>query len=127
MAAVPSSTRIAIVAASGLLLGALVWAISVPLTGHREPFDGSIVYYALSTFVAGALSAWASPRHWWLALLAVYLGQHLYAFVAYPENRAWFLFGLFVNALIPTWLFAAAGALTTFLISRRLTARSSGP
>jgi hypothetical protein len=111
----------------GLALGSLVWAISVPLTGQREPFDGPILYYALSTFAAGVLSALPSPRHWWLALLSVYLGQHLYAFVAYPDTRAWFLFGLFVNALVPTWLFAAAGALLVHLVARWMTRRSSGP
>lgn len=119
--------KIALVAVAGLILGALVWAISVPLTGQREPFDGSMLYYALSTFAAGALSAGLSPKHWWLALLGVYLGQHVYAFVAYPDTRAWFLFGLIVNALIPTWLFAAAGALMVYLISRLRTTRRSRP
>jgi hypothetical protein len=107
----------------GLGLGALIWAFSVRVTGTREPFDGSMLYYAVATFAAGAASALPSPRHWWLALLSVYLGQHLYAFAAYPDTRAWFLFGLFVNALIPTWLYAAAGAFTTYLITRRLTSR----
>lgn len=123
----PNWMKITLVAGAGLVLGALVWVISVPLTGQREPFDGPILYYAVSTFFAGALSAWPSPRHWWIALLSVYLGQHLYAFLAYPDTRAWFLFGLFVNALIPTWLFAAAGALLTYLVSRCLAKRWSGP
>lgn len=123
----PNWMKITLVVVAGSVLGALVWAISVPLTGQREPFDGPILYYAVSTFVAGALSAWPSPRHWWIALLSVYLGQHLYAFLVYPDTRAWFLFGLIVNALVPTWLFAAAGALLTYLVSRCLTKRWSGP
>lgn len=113
-----TSMKIVLVITVGLFLGALVWAISVPLTGQREPFDGSMLYYGLSTFFAGAVSAMPSPSHWWIGLIAVYLGQHLFAFVAYPDMREWFLFGLVVNLLIPTWLFAAAGALTTYLISR---------
>jgi len=48
------------------------------------------------------------PRHAWLAVPSVYLGEQLFAFVAYPDTRAWFLFGLFVNALIPTWLVSGA-------------------
>lgn len=120
VAVVSSPVRIAATAVVGLTLGALIWAISVPVTGHREPFDGSLLYYTLSTFFAGALSAWPSPRHWWLALLGVYLGQHLYMFIAYPDTRAWFLFGLIVNALVPTWTFAAAGAVMVYLISRGL-------
>lgn len=82
-----------------------------------------MLYYAAATFAAGAIAALPSPRHWWLALLAVYLGQHLYAFAAYPETREWFLFGLFVNALVPTWLFAAAGAFSTYWLARRVTRR----
>lgn len=119
-------TRITLVAVGGLAFGALVWALSIPITGQREPFDGPILYYALSTFLAGAFGALPSPRHWWLGLLGVYLGQHLYALIAYPDTRAWFLFGLVVNAMIPTWLFAAAGALTVFLVSRYLAMRSRG-
>lgn len=107
----------------GLGLGALIWALSVPVTGTREPFDGSMLYYSVATFAAGAASALPSPRHWWLALLSVYLGQHLYGFAAYPDTREWFLFGLVVNAVFPTWLFAAAGAFMTYLITRSLCSR----
>lgn len=96
----------------------MIWAISVMATGQREPFDGSMTYYGLTMFAAGAVSAMPSPRHWWLGVISVYLGQHLYAFVAYPELREWFIFGLVVNLLYPTWLFAAAGGLATYLAGR---------
>lgn len=108
---------------AGLVLGALIWAFSVRITGTIEPFDGSMLYYAMATFAAGAASAIPSPRHEWLALRLVYLGQQPYAFAAYPDTRAWFLFGLVVNALVPTWLCTAAGAYTTYLIARRPTRR----
>lgn len=125
MVAMSTSRPRARVVGVGLGLGALVWALSIPLTGMREPFDGSIAYYAAATFLAGALAAIPSPRHWPLAILAVHVGQHLYAFAAYPDTRAWFLFGLVVNALLPTWAFAAAGALLTYAVSR-VSARASG-
>lgn len=112
-----SSLRLLMVIFLGLTLGALIWALSIWVTGYREPFDGSMLYYACTTFLAGAASAMPSPRHWWVALISVYLGQHLYAFAAHPDLREWFLFGLVVNALVPTWLFAAAGALLTYAVS----------
>lgn len=108
----------------GLSLGASIWALSVSLTGEREPFDGPLLYYGAATFAAGALAALPSVRHWWLAVPSVYLGEHLFAFAAYPDTRDWFLVGLFVNALVPTWFFTAVGALFTRLVARRL-ARSS--
>ncbi len=109
----------------GLSIGASIWAVSVSLTGVREPFDGPLLYYATATFAAGALATLPSPRHWWLAVPSVYLGEHLFAFAAYPDTRDWFLVGLFVNALVPTWFFTAVGALVTGLAARRLTRRCS--
>ena len=109
----------------GLTLGASIWAVSVSLTGVREPFDGPLLYYGTATFAAGALATLPSARHWWLAVPSVYLGEHLYAFAAYPDTRDWFLFGLFVNALVPTWFFTAAGALVASLAARRLRRRRS--
>lgn len=102
----------------GLTLGALVWAFSIAATGHREPFDGDLTYYAITTFLAGACAAFVAPRRWWVAVVAVYLGQHLYAFAAYPDTRAWFLFGLIVNVLLPTWIPAAVGAFSAYAVWR---------
>lgn len=111
------------VATLGAMLGASIWAFAVEITGAREPFDGSMPAYALASFAAGAASALPSPRYWWLGALSVYLGEQLYAFVAFPDTRVWFLFGLFVNALIPTWIFAAAGAFATRVVAK---SRSGG-
>lgn len=113
--------RCSLVAGLGLTLGALIWAAGAAVTGVREPFDGPLLYYGCATFAAGALATLPSPRHWWLAIISVYLGEHLYAFAAYPDTRAWFLFGLVVNALVPTWFFTALGALAMRLSARRLT------
>jgi len=107
----------------GMTLGASIWGLSASLTGVREPFDGPLLYYGMATFAAGSLATLPSFRHWWLAVPSVYLGEHLFAFVAYPDTRAWFLFGLFVNALVPTWFFTAVGAFVTSLAGRRLTRR----
>jgi hypothetical protein len=118
--AAPSRARTgALVAAVGLASGAAVYAGSLPITGYREPWDGPVLYYAATTFTAGALSSWVAPRHSVLAVAAVYLGQHLYAYFAHPETRPWLLFGLAMNAVVPTWIFTAAGAVTVRLLARR--------
>ncbi len=119
----PVTRRRALIAGLGLTLGASIWAASAAFNGVREPFDGPLLYYGSATFAAGAIATLPSPRDWWLAILSVYLGEQLYAFAAYPETRAWFLFGLVVNALIPTWFFTALGALSARFAARRLTGR----
>lgn len=114
------------VLAAGILCGAAVWGLSVPLTGVREPFDSPGFYYPVAMLVAGAIAALPAPRYWWLAVIAIFAGERLYAFAMLPETRGWFLFGLVVNALIPTWIPAAIGAACVALLSRQLGRRSSG-
>jgi hypothetical protein len=103
---------------AGLACGAAVWALSIPLTGQREPFDSASLYYPMAMFIAGAVAALPAPRYWWLAVMSVFLGEHLYAFAAFPDTRAWFLFGIIVNALIPTWWSAAVGAALVYGVNR---------
>ena len=91
-----------------------MWALSVPLTGTREPFDSPSLYYPAAMLLAGVVAALPAPRYWWPAVLSVFLGEHLYAFAAFPDTRAWIFFGIVVNALIPTWWPAAIGALIVF-------------
>jgi len=102
----------------GLILGAAVSGLSLPLTGQREAFDASPAYYLSAAFIAGALATLPAPRFWWLAVFAVFLGEHIYYAAAYPDMRPWFLFGLIINAILPTWWSAAAGALLVFLGAR---------
>ena len=103
---------------AGLLLGAAVSGLSLPLTGQREAFDASPAWYLTAAFLAGALATLPAPRFWWLAVLAVFLGEHAWYAAAYPDMRPWLLFGLLVNAIVPTWWSAAAGALLVFLGAR---------
>lgn len=114
------------VAVAGVLLGAAVWGFSVPLTGMREPFDSDGVYYPAAMFLAGVLATLPSPRHWWLAVLAVFLGERVYAFVMLPETRAWLLYGILVSSLELTWLPAAVGAFFAYATKRVLARRSTG-
>lgn len=106
------------VIALGLLLGAAVSGLSLPLTGQREAFDASPAYYLTAAFLAGALATLPAPRFWWLAVLAVFLGEHAWYAAVYPDMRLWLLFGLLVNAIVPTWWPAAVGALLVYLGAR---------
>jgi hypothetical protein len=69
-------------------------------------------------FVAGVMAALPAPRYWWLAVIAIFAGERLYAVVMLPETRSWFLFGLVINALMPTWWPAALGALGVYVTDR---------
>jgi hypothetical protein len=102
----------------GLTLGAAVSGLSLPLTGQREAFDASPAYYLCAVFLAGALATLPAPRFWWLAVVAVFLGEHIYYAAAYPDMRPWFLFGLLINAILPTWWATATGALLVYLGAR---------
>jgi hypothetical protein len=109
--------RPAAVIAAGLASGAAVWALSVPLTGRREPFDAPLFYSAVM-MVAGAVAASPAPRYWWLAVIAIFVGERVYAFVTLPETRPWVLFGVLINAVIATWLPSAIGAVSVLFMSR---------
>lgn len=117
------------VIALGLILGAAVSGLSLPLTGQREAFDASPAYYLTAAFLAGALATLPAPRFWWLAVFAVFLGEHAWYAIVYPDMRPWVLFGLVVNAIIPTWWPAAVGALLVCLGARaaRRHSQSRGP
>ena len=105
------------VLAGGMILGATVSALSLPLTGHREAFDASPLYYLTAMFFAGALATLPRPRFWWLAVVAIFFGEHIYYALVFPEMRPWFLFGLAMNAIMPTWWAAALGSLLVFMRS----------
>lgn len=109
---------------AGFVAGAVVWAISIPLTGYREPFDSPSYYYAAAMFVAGALAAAVAPRYWWFAVIGIFIGERAYAFVMLPETRSWLLFGIIVNAIILSWLPAAIGAFIVYIAHRQFTGRS---
>lgn len=107
----------------GIALGAMIAGLALPLAGQREAFDASPAYYLTATFVAGVLATLPAPRFWWLAVLAVFLGEQIYYVVVYPEMRAWFLFGLIINVILPTWWSTAVGALLVFFSARAIAAR----
>ncbi|MDJ0950831.1 MAG: hypothetical protein QNJ94_18115 [Alphaproteobacteria bacterium] len=114
---------IVLVVMAGLTCGAIVWALSTPITGVREPFDAQSHYYRVAIFVSGILAALPAPRYWWVAVIAIFLGERLYAFAMLPETRPWLLASILINLLVLTWLPAAAGALGTFLVAKAVRRR----
>ncbi len=48
---------------AGIACAAVVWGLSVPLTGMREPFDSPTYYYPAAMFMAGILAALPAPRY----------------------------------------------------------------
>ncbi|MCZ6605248.1 MAG: hypothetical protein O7A03_08900 [Alphaproteobacteria bacterium] len=103
---------------AGLTCGAIVWGLSIPLTGFREPFDSPGLYYMTAMFVAGIMAALPAPRYWWAAVVGIFLGEHFYAYVMLPETRAWLMFGVVMSLLMLTWLPSALGAFSVYIVKR---------
>ena len=118
--------RAAIVFFAGVICGGLVWAFSIPVTGFREPFDAPPLYYIATIFVSGVIATLPGPRYWWLAVIGIYLGERFYGLIFMPELRDYFLFGLIMNIVIPTWLPSFFGALTVrYLLRRKIKEKTS--
>lgn len=117
--------KIAWVFLVGLASGVVVWGLSVPVTGMREPFDSPSHYYIVAMFVAGILASLPAPRYWWVAVISIFLGERIYALVMLPETRPWLMAGIVINLLIFSWLPAAIGALSTYLAKQWIQRRSS--
>ncbi len=102
---------------AGIACGAVVWALSVPITGRLEPFDSPGPYYIVAMLISGILAALPAPRYWWAAVIGIFMGERIYAFVMIPNTRGWLLFGIFMGVLTLTWVPSAIGALTVYIIS----------
>ena len=108
---------------AGIACSAIVWGLSVPLTGMREPFDSPTYYYMVAMFIAGILAALPAPRYWWVAVVGIFMGEKIYAFVMLPETRDWLLFGIYMGLLTLTWLPSTLGALIVYIVNRVRTRR----
>lgn len=84
---------------AGLVCGALVWALCVPITGLREPFDWAGYYDIAAMFIAGLLAALPVPRYRWVAVIGIFLGERFHAFAMLPETRAWLAFGFVIESV----------------------------
>ncbi len=123
MNAKPELKKIGRVLLAGIACAAIIWGLSVPLTGMREPFDSPTYYYMVAMFIAGILAALPAPRYWWVAVIGIFLGERIYMFVMMPENRGWLLFGIYMGLLTLTWLPSTLGALIVYIVNRVRTRR----
>jgi hypothetical protein len=103
---------------AGIACGAIVWGLSVPLTGMREPFDSPGYYYMVAMFAAGIVATLPAPRYWWVAVVGIFLGERIYAIVMLPETRGWVMIGILMGLLTLTWLPSALGALIVYIVNR---------
>jgi hypothetical protein len=92
------------------VLGAAVWALSVPLTGMSEPWDAEGPYYVVALAVAGAIAGGIVPRHPVAQYTGVILGQAAYELV-FLQLGALFVLGLAFLAGY-SFIFLAAAAIT---------------
>ncbi len=109
---------------AGIACSAIVWGLSVPLTGMREPFDSPTYYYMVAMFIAGILAALPAPRYWWVAVVGIFAGERIYMFVMMPENRGWLLISIYMGLLTLTWLPPAFGGLIVYVVNHVRTRRS---
>lgn len=62
-------------------LAAIVWALSVPITGKSEPWDADWPYYLIALAIAGATSGAVIPKHLGAHYLGAVSGQAAYELV----------------------------------------------
>ncbi len=74
-------------------------------------------------FIAGILATLPAPRYWWVAVVGIFLGERIYAFVVLPETRDWLLFGIYIGLLTFIWLPSALGAVIVYIVNRVRTRR----
>lgn len=62
-------------------LAAVVWALSVPITGKSEPWDAEWPYYLIALAIAGAISGAVVPKSLGAHYLGAVAGQTAYELV----------------------------------------------
>ena len=62
-------------------LAAAIWALSVPITGHGEPWDAEALYYPVALGVTGVISGAIIPKPLWAHYVGAILGQVAYELV----------------------------------------------
>lgn len=94
-------------------LGALVWALSVPITGKGEPWDAEWPYYLLALAIAGAISGAAIPKHLAAHYIGAVSGQVAYELI-FLKLGPLFVLGLAFLAGYTIIFLATAAVLASF-------------
>jgi hypothetical protein len=113
----------------GILLGILIWFLSHPLTGRREPWDADQPYFLVSLTIAGAVVGMLTGRRFWLAIVGLYAGQLAFMVLGpkqhgmerVPLAASMVLLALFTLVSLAV---AAACVGVRWFINRRLTSQA---
>lgn len=90
------------------VLGGVVWALSIPITGKSEPWDAGMLYYVVALAVAGAIAGLIVPGRPIAHYLGAIFGQAAYELV-FLKLGALFILGLvFLAGYSIVYLAAAA-------------------
>ena len=90
-------------------LGAVIWALSIPITGKIEPWDAESPYYFVALAIAGAISGVIVPKRLWAHYVGAVLGQVAYG-LAFLKLGPLFIVGLVFLAGY-SLIFVAAAAI----------------
>jgi hypothetical protein len=72
--------------AVGIVTGALSWWLSPRLTGYAEPWDAPGYFYLVRMVISGFVTGLAYPRCFWVAPLAVGLGQTIFMYATHSPT-----------------------------------------
>lgn len=98
---------------SSAALAAVVWALSVPITGKSEPWDAEWPYYLIALAIAGAISGAVIPKHLGAHYLGALAGQAAYELV-FLKLGPLFVLGLAFLAGYSVIFLAAAAIVASF-------------
>jgi hypothetical protein len=98
------------------LFGALVWALSPHITGHKEPWDSAGYYYPLAILVAGFLSGLGSPPIRLAFYFGSILGQLIFVLV-FLATGPLILVGVLIMSIVAV-AFLLAALLGSYLRAR---------
>jgi hypothetical protein len=94
-------------------LSAVVWALSIPLTGKAEPWDAESPYYFGALALAGIISGLVVPKHVWAHYVGAVVGQVAYG-LAFLKLGPLFVVGLLFLAVYSLIFFGAAAIASSF-------------
>ena len=108
--------------ALALVLGAVIWALSRPITGKVEPWDANSAYYYLALLGAGFVAGLSIPARKRFHYLGAWLGQLLYMILFLPLGG---LIVLGVVVLFAYTLLFLAGAVGGMWLNRAMFRRET--
>jgi hypothetical protein len=94
-------------------LSAVIWALSIPLTGKAEPWDAESPYYFVALALAGIISGLVVPKHLWAHYVGAVIGQVTYE-LAFLKLGPLFVLGLLFLGLYSLIFFGAAAIASSF-------------